>query len=90
MSEPHKRWQTSTTTKMSLLKPETHSGIKATLQTELDRILFKVSCYVTNRFSVAPDYASSFHAFYLMQPNRVIKMSMNKCSVIRVQPISFL
>lgn len=39
---PIKDRQTSPGTKMLLLKPESHLGIKATLQVELDRILFTV------------------------------------------------
>lgn len=39
---PTKDRQTSPGTKMLLLKPESHLGIKATLQVELDRILFTV------------------------------------------------
>jgi len=44
---------------MSLLKSETHLGIKVTLQDELDRALFTVSCHATTECTNATDYASS-------------------------------
>ncbi len=98
-SVPDRRCQTSPATKMSLLKYETHLGIKVTLQDELDRGLFTVSCQATTACTDATDYASSprkfcfIYLFYLfiffLQLMQVIKISMNKCSVNRDQSILF-